>query len=140
MGKVLFINDSKATNAEAAAPALASFDHIYWIAGGLAKDGGIELLEPWFPRIVKAYLIGEAAPAFSATLSNLVDFEISAELDVAIAHAARDASKSTFANPVVLLSPACASFDQFPNFEQRGFAYKNLASALRGFSPMEGTS
>ena len=140
LGKVLFVNDSKATNAEAAAPALASFEHIYWIAGGLAKDGGIELLEEWFPRIAKAYLIGEAAPVFSATLSDQVDFEISAALDVAIAHAAKDASDSSFADPVVLLSPACASFDQFPNFEQRGFAFKDRAKALAGFEPIEGTS
>ncbi len=140
LGKVLFVNDSKATNAEAVAPALASFEHIYWIAGGLAKDGGIELLEPWFPRIAKAYLIGEAAPVFSATLSDQVDFEISAELDAAISHAAQDASDSAFVDPVVLLSPACASFDQFPNFEQRGFAFKNAAKALEGFQPIEGTS
>ena len=140
LGKVLFVNDSKATNAEAAAPALASFEHIYWIAGGLAKDGGIELLEPWFPRIAKAYLIGEAAPVFAATLSDQVDFEISAELDSAIDHAAKEARDSSFAEPVVLLSPACASFDQFPNFEQRGFAFKDTAMALEGFQPIEGTS
>ena len=140
LGKVLFVNDSKATNAEAAAPALASFEHIYWIAGGLAKDGGIELLEEWFPRIAKAYLIGEAAPVFSATLSDQVDFEISAELDVAIVNAAKDARDSSFADPVVLLSPACASFDQFPNFERRGFAFKDKAKALAGFKPIEGTS
>ena len=96
LGKILFVNDSKATNAEAAAPALASFEHIYWIAGGLAKDGGIELLEPFFPRIAKAYLIGEAAPAFSATLSSQVPFEISAELEAAIAHASSDASGFKF--------------------------------------------
>jgi UDP-N-acetylmuramoylalanine--D-glutamate ligase len=140
LGKVLFVNDSKATNAEAAAPALASFEHIYWIAGGLAKDGGIELLEPWYSRIAKAYLIGEAAPVFSATLSDQVDYEISAELEAAIAHAAHDASLSPHDDPVVLLSPACASFDQFPNFEQRGFAFKNAAKALDGFQPIEGTS
>ncbi len=140
LGKVLFVNDSKATNAEAAAPALASFKHIYWIAGGLAKEGGIELLNPWFSRIAKAYLIGEAAPAFSATLGDDVPFEISGALDAAIEHASKDAGNSSFEDPVVLLSPACASFDQFPNFEQRGFAFKKTANALAGFKPIEGSS
>ncbi len=139
LGKVLFVNDSKATNAEATAPALDSFDNIFWIAGGLAKDGGIEPLRPWFSHIARAYLIGEAAPAFSATLGDAVGFEIAGELDQAVAHAARDAVASELDDPVVLLAPACASFDQFPNFEQRGFAFKDLASALEGFQPMEGT-
>jgi UDP-N-acetylmuramoylalanine--D-glutamate ligase len=76
-GHVLFVNDSKATNAEAAAPALSSFEHIYWIAGGLPKEGGIGSLRGLFPRIAKTYLIGEAAPAFSATLGEAVPYEIS---------------------------------------------------------------
>lgn len=140
LGNVLFVNDSKATNAEAAAQALGSFEHIFWIAGGLAKDGGIELLRPWFPVIARAYLIGEAAPAFSATLGDDVPYEISGTLDQAVAHAAIDAAKSEFDEPVVLLAPASASFDQFPNFEQRGFAFKDMANALDGFIPIEGTS
>ncbi len=140
LDKVLFINDSKATNAEAAAPALASFDHIFWIAGGLAKDGGIEPLHQWFPRIAKAYLIGEAAPDFSATLSGEAEFEISGELEQAVTNAAHDAQLSDHSEPVVLLSPACASFDQFPNFEKRGYAFKDLAMGLEGFQPIEGAS
>src|SRR4051794_19064054 len=115
--KVLFVNDSKATNAEASAPALSSFSRIYWIAGGLPKEGGIEALRPFFSRIAKAYLIGEAAPAFSATLGNSVPYEISGSLAAAVTHAAADASKDDSDEAVVLLSPACASFDQFRNFE-----------------------
>ncbi|TIN63504.1 MAG: UDP-N-acetylmuramoyl-L-alanine--D-glutamate ligase, partial [Mesorhizobium sp.] len=90
---VLFINDSKATNADAAAPALSSFTRIYWIAGGLPKEGGIEPLSGFFPRIAKAYLIGEAAPAFSATLGEAVPYEISGTLAAAVEHAAHDAAK-----------------------------------------------
>ena len=89
---VLFVNDSKATNADAAAPALSSFPRIYWIAGGLPKEGGIEPLRSYFPRIAKAYLIGEAAPAFSATLGEAVPYEISGTLAAAVEHAARDAA------------------------------------------------
>ncbi|TIM63953.1 MAG: UDP-N-acetylmuramoyl-L-alanine--D-glutamate ligase, partial [Mesorhizobium sp.] len=85
-GHVLFINDSKATNADAAAPALSSFPRIYWIAGGLPKEGGIEPLRGLFPRIAKAYLIGEAAPAFSATLGEAVPYEISGTLAAAVEH------------------------------------------------------
>lgn len=129
---VLFVNDSKATNAEAAATALASFDHIYWIAGGLAKDGGIEPLTGYFPRIAKAYLIGEAAPAFSATLGDRVKYEISETLDNAVAHAAVEAGDDPAGNSVVLFSPACASFDQYKNFEIRGNAFRDAVLDLDG--------
>jgi UDP-N-acetylmuramoylalanine--D-glutamate ligase len=135
VGDVLFINDSKATNADAAAPALSSFGLIYWIAGGLAKDGGIEPLRPLFNRIAKAYLIGEAAPAFSATLGEDVRYEISGTLEAAVAHALHDAQAENRQNSVVMLSPACASFDQFPNFEKRGEAFKRHVTALDGFRP-----
>lgn len=129
-GRVVFVNDSKATNAEAAAPALQSFDPIYWIAGGLPKDGGIAALEPFFPRIAKAYLIGEAAAGFAAAIGGHADFEISGTLDKAVAAAARDAAQDGADMPAVLLSPACASFDQYRNFEVRGDAYVSLVSAL----------
>ncbi len=134
-GKTLFINDSKATNAEATAPALSSFPKLYWIVGGLPKSGGIEALRGFFPRIVKAYLIGEAAAQFAATLGHDVPFEISHTLDAAIDHAAQDAALDTDAEPVVLLSPACASFDQFPNFEKRGAAFRDRVMMLQGFRP-----
>ena len=129
-GRVVFVNDSKATNAEAAAPALQSFEPIYWIAGGLAKEGGIAALEPYFPRIAKAYLIGEAAAGFAATIGAQAPFEISGTLDNAIAAAARDAAADGAEMPAVLLSPACASFDQYRNFEVRGDAYVSLVAAL----------
>ncbi|TIS85209.1 MAG: UDP-N-acetylmuramoyl-L-alanine--D-glutamate ligase, partial [Mesorhizobium sp.] len=135
---VLFVNDSKATNADAAAPALSSFSRIYWIAGGLPKEGGIEPLRGFFPRIAKAYLIGEAAPAFSATLGEAVPYEISGTLAAAVEHAAHDAAKDDSGEAVVLLSPACASFDQFKNFEVRGEAFRQAASAIDGVKPIGG--
>lgn len=139
MGKVLFVNDSKATNAEASAPALSSFARIYWIAGGLPKDGGIEALAPFFPRIAKAYLIGEAAPQFAATIGNRAPFEISGTMANAVAHAVNDSMSDGSDEPVVLLSPACASFDQFKNFEKRGDAFRDLVLQIPGLKPMGGT-
>ena len=131
-GPVLFVNDSKATNADSAAQALACFHDIFWIAGGQPKTGGIESLRPFFPRIRKAYLIGEAADQFAATLADTVPHEVAGTLDEALASAARDAAVSSAHEPVVLLSPACASFDQYRNFEVRGDAFRALALALPG--------
>ena len=129
---VLFVNDSKATNADSAAQALACFGDIFWIAGGKPKTGGIESLREFFPRIRKAYLIGEAADDFAATLGNAVPYEIAGTIDNALAAAARDAQASPAREPVVLLSPACASFDQYRNFEVRGDAFRALVRALPG--------
>jgi UDP-N-acetylmuramoylalanine--D-glutamate ligase len=126
---VSFVNDSKATNADAATRALVCFPDIYWIAGGRAKEGGIKSLRPLFSRIRQAYLIGEAANDFAQTLGN-VPHEISRTLDAAIAHAFADARNSAAAAPVVLLSPACASFDQFRDYEERGDAFRASVSAL----------
>jgi UDP-N-acetylmuramoylalanine--D-glutamate ligase len=134
----VFVNDSKATNAEAAAPALQSFEPIYWIAGGLAKEGGIAALEPYFPRIAKAYLIGEAAAEFAASIGERAPFEISGTLDLAVANAARDAGQDEAEMPAVLLSPACASFDQYRNFEVRGDAFVSLVAALDGIEMLVG--
>jgi len=131
-GAVLFVNDSKATNADSAAQALACFHDIFWIAGGRPKTGGIESLRSFFPRIRKAYLIGEAADQFAATLADAVRHEITGTLDKALAAAARDAATSSAQEPVVLLSPACASFDQYRNFEVRGDAFRALVQALPG--------
>ena len=131
-GKVLFVNDSKATNADSAAKALASFSDIFWIAGGKPKTGGIESLAEFFPRIAKAYLIGEAAAEFAKTLEGKVPYEISSVLSAAVDAGARDAAASGRKEPVVLLSPACASFDQYPNFEVRGKAFTDLVKALPG--------
>ncbi|WP_428031294.1 UDP-N-acetylmuramoyl-L-alanine--D-glutamate ligase [Ancylobacter sp.] len=146
LGKVLFVNDSKATNADAAERALTSFEDIFWIAGGKPKEGGIAPLKPFFPRVRKAYLIGVAAEAFAATLGDDVPHEICGTLDVAVARAAEDAAKMTAdaaatsrlqaaatrlqTAAVVLLSPACASFDQYRNFEVRGDAFRALVKAL----------
>ncbi len=139
-GRVLFVNDSKATNADAAAPALSSFPRIHWIAGGLPKEGGIETLRSFFPRIAKAYLIGEAAPAFAATLGGAAPFEISGTLQAALEHAAADAANDdTGEDAVVLLSPACASFDQYRNFEVRGDAFRDAVLGLDGIEPIGGT-
>ncbi len=131
-GAVLFVNNSKATNANSTAQALACFSDIFWIAGGKPKTGGIESLRGFFPRIRKAYLIGEAAAEFASTLGGGVPHEIAGTLDKALATAARDADGSAAREPVVLLSPACASFDQFRNFEVRGDAFRALARALPG--------
>ena len=130
LGRVLFINDSKATNADAAEKALLSFRDIHWICGGRPKAGGIEPLRPLFARVAKAYLIGEAIDEFARTLNNAVPFERSGTLKAAIAAAARDAMDSEAREPVVLLSPACASFDQFANFEARGDAFRATVTEL----------
>ena len=133
LDRTIFINDSKATNADSSSNALASFDSdIYWILGGLAKEGGIAGLRQYFPRIVKAYLIGEASDAFAETLDGVVDYSRCETLDVAIESATADAAQSSASQPVVLLSPACASFDQFPSFEKRGDAFREQVHAIPG--------
>jgi UDP-N-acetylmuramoylalanine--D-glutamate ligase len=132
LGRVLFVNDSKATNADSAAQALACFSDIFWIAGGKAKTGGIASLAGYFPRIRKAYLIGEAATEFAATLGEQVPHEIVGTLERAVAAAAHDAQVAAVNEPVVLLSPACASFDHYRNFEVRGAAFRDLVRALPG--------
>ncbi|MET0968498.1 MAG: UDP-N-acetylmuramoyl-L-alanine--D-glutamate ligase [Tardiphaga sp.] len=135
-GATLFVNDSKATNADATGKALSSFHDIFWIAGGKAKEGGIVPLAEYFPRIRKAYLIGEAAQDFARSLEGRVPYEISVSLDVSVVNAARDAAEAGLAEAVVLLSPACASFDQFRNFEIRGDRFRELALALEGMKPV----
>jgi len=132
LGKVLYVNDSKATNADSAARALASFNDIFWIAGGRPKTGGIASLAEFFPRIRKAYLIGEAAKEFAATLEGKVPCEINEVLSAAVDAATRDAHDAGAPEPVVLLSPACASFDQYQNFEERGDAFRAIVLALPG--------
>ncbi len=129
---VLYVNDSKATNADAAAKALACYDAIYWIAGGRAKDDGLGALEPFYDRIVHAFLIGEAAEAFAAALDGKVDHSICGDLETAVARAQALATAGGRDHPVVLLSPACASFDRYPNFEVRGEAFRQLVTALPG--------
>jgi UDP-N-acetylmuramoylalanine--D-glutamate ligase len=130
IGNVLFVNDSKATNADSAEKALAAFSDIYWIAGGRPKEGGITSLARYFPRIRKAYLIGEAAADFSRTLGSHPHV-VAGTLEEAVALAAADAAREGAPEPVVLLSPACASYDQFANFEVRGAAFRDCVKALQ---------
>jgi UDP-N-acetylmuramoylalanine--D-glutamate ligase len=133
LGDIRFINDSKATNADAARQALTSYPAVFWIAGGKAKDGGIDDLTDLFGVITKAYLIGEAAEAFAKTLGD-VPHVVSKTLDVAVAAAAADAAAAG-GEQIVLLSPACASFDQYPDFEARGEAFRAAALNL-GATPL----
>ncbi len=135
---VLFINDSKATNADAAARALASFDPIYWILGGRPKSDGIDALEPYFPKIARAYLIGEAAEAFSRVLGNKAPWTMCGTIERAVAKAANDAAAEAREGAVVLLSPACASFDQYPNFEVRGEVFCEAVKGLAGIRMTRG--
>ncbi len=132
---VSYVNDSKATNPEAAARALACYQTVYWIAGGRSKDGGFDELAPFLPRIAAAYLIGEAEEALAEALSGKLRFERCGTLDKALELADRDARSFAKASPdapqpVVLLSPACASFDQYSDFEARGEAFRELVHAL----------
>jgi UDP-N-acetylmuramoylalanine--D-glutamate ligase len=129
LGRVKFINDSKATNTDAARQALSSYPKVYWIAGGQPKTGGIESLADLFPRIAKAYLIGEAAPAFAQTLKGKAAVVEAGTMDVAVANAYADAAASK-QDAIVLLSPAAASFDQFADFEARGEAFRAAVQRL----------
>lgn len=126
IGRVLYVNDSKATNADAASRALKSYDDIYWIAGGKPKEGGVESLRPLMKKVRGAYLIGEAAKAFEAQLAGAVPCIQCGDLAAATARAGRDAATSGGDAPVVLLSPACASYDQFRNFEERGEIFRRI--------------
>ncbi|MEZ6010632.1 MAG: UDP-N-acetylmuramoyl-L-alanine--D-glutamate ligase [Hyphomonas sp.] len=127
---IRFVNDSKATNAQAAEQALKAYENIYWIAGGVPKSDGIAPLTPYFPRITKAYLIGEAEDAFAATLKGKVATQSCGTLENAVQAAFRDARNAGTANPVILLSPACASFDQFRDFEHRGDVFRSIVESM----------
>ena len=130
---VRFVNDSKATNADAARQALASYKNIYWIAGGVPKEGGIEPLRDLFGNVRTAYLIGDAAEDFCATLkASNTPHQNKKTLEMALLCATKDALESGVKDPIVLLSPACASFDQFKNFEIRGDAFRAQAQKLMG--------
>jgi UDP-N-acetylmuramoylalanine--D-glutamate ligase len=135
LGKVRFVNDSKATNADAARQAMSSYPKFFWIAGGQPKAGGIDGLGDLFGRVEKAYLVGEAAPAFAEVLKGKASAVISGTIEAAVGQAYADASASG-REAIVLLSPACASFDQFADFEERGEAFRSavqrLANTARG--------
>jgi UDP-N-acetylmuramoylalanine--D-glutamate ligase len=133
---VRFVNDSKATNADAARQAMSSYPRFYWIAGGRPKAGGIDSLEDLFPRIAKAYLVGEAADDFARALDGKADHLICGDLERATRAAFADA-RSSGEEAIVLLSPACASFDQFPDFEVRGDAFRAAVEGLLN-QPLKG--
>ena len=130
VGGTRFINDSKATNADSAEKALLSFNRIFWILGGVPKTGGIEALAPLFDRVERAYLIGAAEAAFAETLQGRLPYRRCGTIEAAVEAAAADAKGSPIPAPVVLLSPACASFDQFKNFEERGDRFRTLVASL----------
>ena len=133
LGRVRFINDSKATNADAARQALSSYERSYWIAGGRAKAGGIDDLEDLFPRVAEAFLIGEAAGPYAARLGD-TPHRICGDMVRAV-EAAAEAAAATGRDEVVLLSPAAASFDQYPDFEARGEAFRAAVLALGATPP-----
>jgi UDP-N-acetylmuramoylalanine--D-glutamate ligase len=136
---VLYVNDSKATNAEAAAMALACYRDIYWIVGGRPKQGGLAGLEPHYPRVAHALLIGESTERFAAALDGKLGLSRCGDLATAVDRAHALAGRERRPHPVVLLSPACASFDQFRDFEERGDAFRRLVAALPGehLDPLE---
>ncbi len=136
-GDVRFINDSKATNAEAVAHALTAYDNIYWIAGGIAKEGGIANLAPLFERVRHTFLIGEAADDFADTIGDAISMTCSGDLKTAIADAVAQIERDGADSATVLLSPACASFDQFRSFEARGDVFRETVRELDGFMPAE---
>ena len=129
-GRVRFVDDSKATNAEAAIPSLSSFADIFWIAGGKPKPGGFAALQPHLAAVRGAWLIGEAAGEIAATLPATIPVVHAQTLERAVPAAFAAASQSTAAEAVVLLAPACASFDQFANYEVRGDTFAALARDL----------
>ncbi len=125
---IAFVNDSKATNAEAASKALGCYSSIYWIAGGLAKEGGIKSLIPHFLRIRHAFLVGESSEDFARILEGHVNYTKCGTLDKAVSAAIQLAEFESHGNSTVLLSPAAASFDQFVSFEERGDVFRDLVS------------
>ncbi len=139
-----YVNDSKATNADAAARALTCYGAVYWIAGGRPKEGGLKAAEPGLAsglaNVRHAFLIGEAALEFSQFLDGKVPTTLSGDLETAVGDARELAMKEKIQGAVVLLSPACASFDQFGDFEARGDAFRDLVEALPGkqLDPFEG--
>jgi UDP-N-acetylmuramoylalanine--D-glutamate ligase len=132
VGKVVYVNDSKATNADAAARALSSYDDIYWILGGQAKEGGVAPLATYFDRIRHAFLIGEASELFAAQLEGKLPYSRCGDLQTALNAAHALAQREAAGPAVVLLSPACASWDQWKSYEHRGDAFRAMARALPG--------
>ena len=127
IGGVAYVNDSKATNPDSTAPALAAYPRIHWILGGRAKGDDLDACAPHFGNVMRAYTIGEAGARFAAVLDDRLPVEEAGTLDVAVLRAAGNA----VGGDVVLLSPACASFDQYRDYEERGAAFRAAVEALR---------
>ena len=125
---VLYVNDSKATNAASTAPALGAYPRIHWIVGGQPKGEGLAECSEYFGNVKMAYTIGEAGPAFAEELSPHMSVKNCEMMSTAVNQAAKNARPGD----VVLLSPACASFDQFKDFEARGDAFKAAVNNLSG--------
>jgi UDP-N-acetylmuramoylalanine--D-glutamate ligase len=137
---IVYINDSKATNADAAEKALAAYGTIYWLVGGTPKAEGIAPLAPLFGRVVHAFLVGMSSDAFAATLDGKVPYTRCGDLKTALDRAHAMAQRERRPDAVVLLSPACASYDQWPSFEVRGDAFRTMARALPGAAVETGGS
>jgi UDP-N-acetylmuramoylalanine--D-glutamate ligase len=144
VGNVIYVNDSKATNADATARALSSYRDIYWILGGQAKEGGVAPLAPWFERIRHAFLIGEATELFAGQLEGKLAYsrcgDLKSALDAAHDRAQHEAPRLAGGPAVVLLSPACASWDQWNSYEHRGDAFRSMARALPGAQVLGGAA
>jgi len=123
---VLFVNDSKATNAASTAPALGAYPRIHWILGGLPKSDNLDECTPYFDHVVAAYTIGEAGPMFADILEPVMPVTRSEMMCDAV----RQAMQAAQPGDVVMLSPACASFDQFRDFEARGDSFRQIVAAL----------
>ncbi len=126
---ILFVNDSKATNGEAAARALASFENIHWCAGGIAKEDGLDACIPYLSHVAKSYLFGACANDFAASLSEHIPVSCFDTLEEAVEAASLSARQERSSQQVILLSPAAASFDQYTSFEARGMQFCALAAA-----------
>jgi UDP-N-acetylmuramoylalanine--D-glutamate ligase len=132
IANTIYINDSKATNSHAAAKVLSCYENIYWILGGRPKQDGLSATMQYFSKIKHAYLIGEAAEQFAKQLDGKIPYTMSHTLDKAVEAAHTDCFRANHDASAVILSPACASWDQFPNFEVRGDAFRKQVMQLKG--------
>jgi UDP-N-acetylmuramoylalanine--D-glutamate ligase len=127
---ISFYNDSKATNSDAAAKSISALDNIYWLAGGIAKEGGIENLVPYFSKIKKAYFYGQDKELFAKTADGKISYQLCSNLEEAFHCAVKDAMNRDITHKNILLAPAAASYDQFKNFEERGELFIKLYKSI----------
>lgn len=140
INNISFYNDSKATNAISAVQSIKALDNIYWLAGGIPKEGGIEEIKPYFSKIKKAYFYGQAKEIFANTAKNIVDFVICDNLEQAFDLAYKDAVGDNAEVKNILLAPSCSSYDQFKNFEERGELFMRLCGILSPRDLITGSS